>query len=381
MEYRLIATTVFGMEAITAYEIKALGYENVVVENGRVLFDADERGLVRANLWLRTAERIFVLIREFKATTFESLFNHIVEYRWEKWLPEDATFPVNAKSINSKLFSLSDIQRIGKKAISKRMTSVYQNEWHDETGPTFDIHINILKDMVTVAIDTSGTGLHKRGYRERANQAPMKETLAAGLVNIARWQPKIPLIDPMCGSGTIAIEAAMIARRIAPGLKRKFSSELWPCIDASLWQEERDKAYKEIITDVDVSICGYDIDPRTVEIAKENAKLAGVDDIVHFEVRPVQKFLTKENYGYIICNPPYGDRLEDKVSIDKLYREMGAVFSDYPTWSKYIITSYEAFESAYGSKASKNRKLYNGRIKTYFYQYYGEKPPRRGTVS
>jgi len=185
----------------------------------------------------------------------------------------------------------------------------------------------------------------------------------------------------MCGSGTLAIEAAMLARNIAPGLKRKFSSELWPNIDNALWQEEREKAYEQINQDIDVSISGYDIDPRTIEIAKLNAKLAGVDDIIHFEVRPVQKFLTKENYGYIICNPPYGDRLEDKVTIDKLYREMGEVFSGYPTWSKYIITSYESFESAYGSKSTKNRKLYNGRIKTYFYQYFGEKPPRRGTIS
>jgi putative N6-adenine-specific DNA methylase len=378
MNYRLIATTVFGLEAIAAYEIKALGFENVIVENGRVFFDGTAEDIVRANLWLRCVERVFIVVGQFKATSFEALFNGVNALPWEVYISEKAAFPVNAKSVKSKLFSLSDIQKIAKKAIVKRLSQLYGVTWFEETGETYDLTVSILNDEVTVMIDTSGEGLHKRGYREKGNEAPMKETLAAGLLQVARWQPKIPLIDPMCGSGTIVIEAALIAKNIAPGLNRHFASEAWPKIDKSIWKAERMKAYAAIRQQVDVSICGYDINPKSIAIARENAILAGVDDIIEFSERAVQALETKARYGYILCNPPYGERLSEVKAVEKLYAEMGKAFKRLPTWSKYIITSFESFETAYGTKANKNRKLYNGRIKTYFYQYFGEKPPKTG---
>lgn len=377
MKYRCIATAVFGMEAIVGQELKDLGYDNVTVENGRVLFDADALGIAKANLWLRTAERVYIKVGSFKATSFEQLFEGVFKLPWELYLHKDATFPVNANSVKSKLFSLSDIQSISKRAIVKRLTGLYKVEWFKETGETYSITVSILKDEVTVSIDTSGKGLHKRGYRELGNEAPLKETLAAGLLLVSKWQPKIHLIDPFCGSGTIVIEAAMIAKNIAPGLSRSFDSEKWPIIGESVWKTVKKEAYACIKHDVDILIEGYDIDKRSINIARHNAEIAGVDDIVHFQVRDVKDFSTKNQYGYIICNPPYGERLNDLLEVKKLYKLMGNVFKPYTTWSKYIITSYEDFEDAYGSKSTKNRKLYNGRIKTYFYLYFGEKPPRR----
>lgn len=377
MKFRCIATAVFGMEAIVGQEIKDLGYENVVVENGRVLFDADALGVAKANLWLRTAERVYIMVGQFKATTFEQLFDQIYKLPWEVYLHKEATFPVNAKSVKSKLFSLSDIQSISKRAIVKRLTNLYKVEWFKETAETYAITVSILKDEVTVVIDTSGKGLHKRGYRELGNEAPLKETLAAGLLLVSKWQPKIHLIDPFCGSGTIVIEAAMMAKNIAPGLNRNFDSEKWTFIPADVWKVARKEAFESIKQDVDILIEGYDIDKRSIGIARHNAEVAGVDDIVHFQVRDVKDFSTKYQYGYIICNPPYGERLNELEEVRKLYTLMGKVFAPYKTWSKYVITSYEDFEKAFGSDATKNRKLYNGRIKTYFYLYFGEKPPKK----
>lgn len=377
MKFRCMATAVFGMEAIVGQEIKSLGYENVVVENGRVLFDSDAYGIAKANIWLRTAERVHIIVGMFKATTFEQLFDQVYKLPWEVYLNKEATFPVNAKSVKSKLFSLSDIQSISKRAIVKKLSGLYKVEWFKETAETYSITVGILKDEVTVSIDTSGAGLHKRGYRERGNDAPLKETLAAGLLLVSKWQPKIHLIDPFCGSGTIVIEAAMMAKNIAPGLNRKFDSELWPFIDPAIWKQARKEAYEAILHDVDIKIEGYDIDPRSIKVARENAELAGVEDIVHFQVRDVKDFSTKDQYGYIICNPPYGERLNELEDVKKLYKLMGKIFLPYKTWSKYIITSYEEFETTFGEKATKNRKLYNGRIKTYFYLYFGEKPPKK----
>ncbi len=376
MKFRCIATAVFGMEAIVGQEIKALGFENVVVENGRVLFDADERGIVQANLWLRTAERVYIQVGHFKATTFEQLFDQIFELPWELYIHKEATFPVNANSVKSKLFSLSDIQSISKRAIVKRLSKLYRTEWFKETAETYSIKVSLLKDEVTVAIDTSGTGLHKRGYREKGNEAPLKETLAAGLLLVSKWHARYHLIDPFCGSGTIPIEAAMIAMDIAPGLNRTFDAEKWPFIKQEIWQDERKKAHDRIIRDSEAKIEGYDIDRRAIGVARQNAELAGVSDIVHFQVRDVNDFSTKGQYGYILCNPPYGERLNEVESVKKLYQLMGKLFAPYKTWSKYIITSYDDFENAYGEKSTKNRKLYNGRIKTHFYMYFGEKPPR-----
>ncbi|HAS73492.1 MAG TPA: RNA methyltransferase [Clostridiales bacterium UBA8960] len=377
MNYRCIATAVFGMEAIVGQELKTLGYENVTVENGRVLFDADEMGIAKANLWLRTAERVTIMVGEFKATSFEQLFDNVNKLPWELYLHKEATFPVNAKSVKSKLFGLSDIQSISKRAIVKRLTNVYKVEWFKETEETYSVTVAILKDDVTVMIDTSGKGLHKRGYRELGNEAPLKETLAAGLLLVSKWQPKIHLIDPFCGSGTIVIEAAMIAKNIAPGLNRAFDSEKWKFIGEDVWKAAKKEAYESIKHDLDIVLEGYDIDKRSVNIARHNAEIAGVDDIVHFQVRDVLDFSSKNQYGYIICNPPYGERLNELEEVRKLYQLMGKVFSPFKTWSKYIITSYDDFEKAYGSQATKNRKLYNGRIKTHFYLYFGEKPPKK----
>lgn len=378
MKLRLIATAVFGMEAIVAEEIKALGYENIVVENGRVLFDSDVEGMIKANLWLRCAERVFIMMGTFKATTFEALFEGIHKLPWEAYIAKDAAFPIDAKSVKSTLFSLSDIQSISKKAIVKRLTKLYKIEWFEESKETYKILVSILKDEVTVMMDTSGSGLHRRGYREKGNEAPLKETLAAGLIAVSRWRPSMPLVDPCCGSGTIIIEAAMIAKNIAPGLNRKFDCESFRWVDQGLVKSVRKQAYEAIVQgDLEVHLQGYDIDSRSIQIARDNAELAGVDDIVHFQVRDLADFSSPKPYGYIICNPPYGERLNEKMAVEKLYQLMGKVFEPFRGWSKYIITSHEGFEKAYGSKATKNRKLYNGRIKTYFYQYFGERPPRK----
>lgn len=377
MKLRLIATAVFGMEAIVAQEIKDLGFENVVVENRRVLFDSDELGLARANMWLRTAERVFICVGQFKANKFETLFDEINKLPWEVYIAKDAAFPVDAKSVKSTLFSLSDIQSLTKKAIVKRLTKLYRVEWFEETQETYRILVSILKDEVTVSIDTSGSGLHRRGYRAKGNEAPLKETLAAGLLFVSKWKAERPLIDPFCGSGTIVIEAAMMAKNIAPGLNREFDSEKWRWIGPEIWQKVRNEAKESVIEALDVKIEGYDMDPRAISIARENAVLAGVADIVHFQVRDVKDFSTSRQYGTIICNPPYGERLNEVKEVEQLYKVMGKVFKPYSTWSKYIITSHDGFENAYGEKSTKNRKLYNGRIKTHFYMYFGERPPRQ----
>ncbi len=378
--YNMIATAAFGIEAVVGQELKELGFENVVVENGRCLFTADEEGICKANMWLRTAERVFLHLATFKARTFTELFDQVEALPWEDLIPVDGKFPVNAKSVKSKIFSLSDIQSISKKAIVKRLGAKYGVSWFEETGAEFPIHIGFLKDEVTVSIDTSGTGLHKRGYREVGNEAPLKETLAAALVKISRWRPFIPLIDPMCGSGTILIEAAMIARNIAPGLNRKFISETWPLIPDGTWKKVKQEAYQAIDLDTPLNIQGYDIDQRSVRIATKNAEKAGLEEDIHFQVRDAKDTSSAKQYGYIITNPPYGERLSDQKEVEKIYRMMGEAYGKMDTWSVYVLTSHENFERSYGKKSTKNRKLYNGRIKTYFYQYFGPRPPKRKTI-
>lgn len=375
MKLILMATAAFGLEAVTAGELKDLGFENVVIENGHVLFETDERGLIRANLWLRTAERVFVVIGRFKAMTFEQLFDQTTALPWETYIPLGGKFPVDAKSVKSKLFSLSDIQSISKKAVVKRLSEKYGVEWLPEEKGDYAIQVSILKDEVIVALDASGTGLHKRGYREIGTEAPMKETLAAGLLIISKWRPNIPLIDPFCGSGTIVIEAALMAQNIAPGLNRTFAFVDWEWIEDSLYKAERTAAYGAIRQEEEISIQGYDKDPKAIRVAKHNAEVAGVDEVIHLQVRDVEAFSTKAPFGSIICNPPYGERLNALSEAEALYRLMGRVFAPYTTWSKYILTSHEGFEALYGERATKNRKLYNGRIKTYFYQYFGKRRP------
>jgi putative N6-adenine-specific DNA methylase len=374
---RLVATTAFGIEAIAAQEIKNLGFENVVTENGRVIYDSDLTGIAKSNLWLRTPDRIYILLDSFIAKSFEDLFNKINNIPWENYIEEDGEFPVNAKSVKSTLFSLSDIQSISKKAIVNRLSDHYKVQWFNETGNEFSIVVAILKDKVSVLLDTSGDALHKRGYRAQGNIAPLKETLAAALVLISRWKPQIQLIDPMCGSGTLLIEAALIGKNIAPGINRKFVSEYWKCIPEGVYEKAREEAYSMIDNEKELVLEGYDIDPRAIRVAIENAELAGVKDNIHFQARDFKDFSTNKKNGYIIINPPYGERLGGGIDeVKELYREMGEKLIPLTTWSKYIITSYEDFEVEYGQKATKNRKLYNGRIKTYYYQYYGERPKR-----
>ncbi len=376
----IIATSTFGIESIVAREVKDLGYENIIVENGKVTFVGNEEAICKSNLWLRCADRVYIKVGEFKATTFEELFQQVKALPWTDYLPINAKFPVNAKSVKSQLFSLSDIQAISKKAIVEKMKEIYLKDWFEETGNEYPILVSILKDKVTVMIDTSGVGLHKRGYREVASAAPLKETLAAAMLKISRWNPKISFIDPLCGSGTIAIEAALMGRNIAPGLNRSFISEDWDIIPKEVWKKAKKEAYSSIEYDKELDISGYDIDDRVVKIAMENSIEAGVDDCIHFQARPVSELSTKKKYGYIICNPPYGERLSEKDEVEKLYKEMGKVFSNLDTWSYYVLTSYEEFAKCFGKKATKNRKLYNGRIKCYFYQYFGPKPPRINKV-
>ncbi len=376
-KFNLIATAAFGIEAVVAREIKELGYENVVVENGRVTFTGNEEAICKSNLWLRCADRLYLKVGEFTATTFEELFQQVKALPWENYLPVDANFPVNAKSVKSKLFSLSDIQAISKKAIVESMKETYMQDWFEETGSKYPIMVSILKDKVTVSIDTSGAGLHKRGYREVGSEAPLKETLAAAMIKISRWRPDRVLIDPFCGSGTIPIEAALIGRNIAPGLNRGFISEEWDMIPKDLWKKVKKEAYEAIDHDIELNISGYDIDGRVTNIAMNNAIEAGVDDCIHFQRRAVRDLSSKKKYGYIICNPPYGERLSEKKEVENLYKEMGRVFTNLETWSYYVITSHEEFQQCFDRKADKNRKLYNGRIKCYFYQYFGPRPPRR----
>ncbi len=376
-KFNLIATAAFGIEAVVAREIKELGYENVVVENGRVTFTGNEEAICRSNLWLRCADRLYLKVGEFTATTFEELFQQVKALSWENYLPIDANFPVNAKSVKSKLFSLSDIQAISKKAVVESMKETYMQDWFEETGSKYPIMVSILKDKVTVSIDTSGVGLHKRGYREVGSEAPLKETLAAAMIKISRWRPDRALIDPFCGSGTIPIEAALIGRNIAPGLNRGFISEEWDMIPKELWKKVKKEAYEAIDHDIELNISGYDIDGRVTNIAMNNAIEAGVDDCIHFQRRSVNELSSKKKYGYIVCNPPYGERLSEKKEVENLYKEMGRVFTNLDTWSYYVITSHEEFQQCFCKKADKNRKLYNGRIKCYYYQYFGPRPPRR----
>lgn len=377
-QIEIVATSTFGLEAIVAQEIKALGYKDLQIENGKVTFFADRSAIPKANLWLRTADRVFVKVGEFKALTFEELFEKTKALPWEKWIPKLGSFPIyKAKSVKSKLFSLSDCQSIAKKAIVERLKQEYQVDWFEETGAQYPIQVSILKDLVTLLIDTSGVGLHKRGYREYGAEAPIKETLAAAMILLSRWDPSREFIDPLCGSGTIPIEAAMIGRNIAPGLQRNFVSEDWEVIPKELWKQARVEAMKAIEVNKDFRVLGSDIDGKALRQARENAEKAGVDDCVYFQKLPVQELQSRKKYGVIISNPPYGERLGDSKQVEALYRDMGKVFSQLDSWSYFIITSHLEFEKHFGKKADKNRKLYNARILTYLYQYLGPFPPRK----
>lgn len=375
-KYQIIATAAMGLEALVAKEVRALGYE-CEVENGKVIFEGDESAIARANLWLRTADRIKIKVGEFKAYTFDELFEKTKALPWEKYIPEDAEFPVIGKSVKSKLFSVSDCQAIVKKAVVESLKQHYKrNGWFEETGALYRIEVALLKDVATITIDASGHGLHKRGYRIDQGEAPLKETLAAALVMLTNWAPDRPFIDPFCGSGTIPIEAAMIGQNIAPGFNREFVSEGWGWIPEKVWDNARIEAEDLANYDQPIDITGTDIDHRMVNIATENAFEAGFGDLISFKQMQVKDITTKKEYGVIVGNPPYGERLGDKKAVEHMYKEMGQAFEKLDTWSVYIMTSNEQFEQFYGKPATKKRKLFNGFIRTDLYQYWGKKPPR-----
>ena len=374
-KFRLLATTAFGTEGITKKEIEKLGFKNILVENGKVFFDSDKAGICKANLWLRTASKVYWVIGEFKSSTFSDLYDEVYDLPWEKILNENAKFPVNAKSIKSTLYSLPSIQSISKKAIVDRLKNELDIEILDESKEEYEILIDILNDKVTVRINTSGEGLFKRGYRLENNDAPMRETLAATLVSISNWKSSIPLIDPMCGTGTILIEAALYGNNIAPGLYRKFEFEKWPFISEELIGRERESALQQI-TNREMTIKGYDIDEEVIEVAKANALRAGVSGNIEFSNRDLKEFDTEIEYGYIISNPPYGERLGTYDDAKYINTLLGKTFNELKTWSMYIFTAFDQFEYVFGKKATKNRKMYNGKLKCYFYQYYGPRPPK-----
>lgn len=372
---RLLATTAFGTEGITKKEVKRLGFKNIEVENGKVFFDSDIAGLCKANLWLRTASKVYWVIGEFKSFDFENLYNHVYDLPWENILNIHSEFPVHAKSVKSKLYSLSSIQSISKKAIVDRLRNKLNRRVLDEKGEKYEILVDILKDKVTVRINTTGEGLFKRGYRLENNEAPMRETLAATLVNITNWKAKIPLVDPLCGTGTILIEAALYGKNVAPGLNRKFDFENWPIIDDDIIKKEREDA-RDKIEDREMKLIGYDRDPEVIEVAKANAERAGVSDKIEFKVRDLKEFESNIEYGYLITNPPYGERLGTYDEAKYINKLLGKKFSELETWSMYVFTSFDDFEKVFSKKATKNRKLYNGSLKCYFYQYYGPRPPK-----
>ena len=377
--YELVVPCHFGLEAVTKREIYDLGYEISRVEDGRVTFIGDEEAICRSNIFLRTAERVLLQVGRFHATTFDELFEGIKALPWENYIPRDGKFWVKkASSIKSKLFSPSDIQSIAKKAMVERLKEVYHVSWFEEDGAPYPVRIFLLKDEVMVTLDTSGDSLHKRGYRLMTSKAPLTETLAAALILLTPWRRDRILVDPFCGSGTFPIEAAMIASGIAPGMNRSFTAEEWTnFIPKNLWYEAVEEAQEQMDTEVKVDIQGYDIDPEVVKAARENAKRAGVEHMIHFQQRAVADLSHPKKYGFIITNPPYGERLEDKEDLPQLYSEIGASYRNLDSWSMYLITSYEDTEKYIGRKADKNRKIYNGMLKTYFYQFMGPKPPRR----
>lgn len=373
MNFKLIATCAAGIESIVGNELKHLGYK-VNVENGRVRFDGDVADIAKINLWLRTADRIKIVVGEFTAKTFEELFQGVEGLNWEDFLPLDAEFPVAGKSQKSTLHNVPSVQAITKKAIVTKMSTVYHRRTKlPETGALYPIEVAINKDKVLITLDTTGSSLFKRGYRVNKGGAPLKENMAAALVLLARWYPEMPFVDPVCGSGTIPIEAALIGCNIAPGLKRNFAFENWDWVDKDIIKQAREQAQAAIKKDIDLDISGYDIDGSMIEIAKENAVQAGVQDIVNFKQMAVKDFKTDKINGVIVANPPYGERLSDKEHVHQLYQQMGKLYQPLTSWSKYILTSDLQFEQFYGTKATKRRKLYNGSLRTDFFQYWGKK--------
>ncbi len=374
----LIAPCHFGLEAVLKKEITDLGYEIVQVEDGRVTFCGEEEAISRANIFLRTAERVLLKIGKIRAVTFEELFEKVKALPWERYVPSDGKFWVTkASSVKSRLFSPSDIQSIVKKAIVERLKTVYHMEWFPETGAEYPIRVSFMKDEATICLDTTGLSLHKRGYRTMVSKAPIKETLAAALILLTPWKKDRILVDPFCGSGTIPIEAAMIAANMAPGMNRSFTAEKWTnLLKRKCWYQAVDEAEDLIDRKISADIQGYDLDGEIIKAARQNAEAAGVDHLIHLQQRPLSALSHPKKYGFLISNPPYGERLEEKEHLPDLYTEIGERFAALDSWSMYLITSYEEAEHYIGRKADKNRKIYNGMLKTYYYQFLGPKPPR-----
>ena len=378
--YELIVPCHFGMEAVLKREIIDLGYDVSEVTDGRVTFLGDEEAVARANVFLRTAERILIKVGSFVATDYEELFQGTKAIPWEEFIPSDGKcWVTKAASVKSKLFSPSDIQRVMKKAIADRLQDVYRLNWLPETGESFPLRVFLLKDQVTIGLDTTGESLHKRGYRKLTAKAPIAENLAAALIMLTPWHADRILVDPFCGSGTIPIEAAMMAANMAPGMHRDFTAQTWEhLVTKRLWYDTIDEANDLVDLNVETDIQGYDIDNEMVTIARENAKLAGVDKLIHFQRRDVKDLSHPKKYGFIITNPPYGERLQEKAEMPAIYQTLGERWQRLDAWSLYVITAYEQAEKDLGRKADKNRKIYNGMMKTYYYQFLGPKPPKRG---
>jgi len=377
-EYTLVAPCFFGVEKMLNREIQNLGYEIIKTEDGRVTYKTDEAGIAKSNIYLRCAERVHLKVAEFEAKSFDELFEGTKRINWAKYIPFGAQFPISkASSIKSKLYSTPDIQSIVKKAIVESLKKSYlETGLLKEDKEKYPIFVFIHKDKVTLTIDTSGTALHKRGYRERANKAPIRETLAAAIMELVPWKPGRTLVDPMCGSGTLLIEAAMKGINMAPGMNREFISESWRIMDKKIWWDVRREAYAKVDEDLEFKIYGYDIDEEALEIARENAEIAGVADYIEFNYGDATEFTSNEEYGFIVTNPPYGERLEDADTVKMLYKQLGYTFRKLKNWSYYLITSYEDFENEFGEEASRRRKLYNGMLKSNLYQYIGPRPPK-----
>lgn len=374
-----IAPCHFGLESVLKREIQDLGYEIVLVEDGRVTFCGEIEAVCRANIFLRTAERILLKVGSFPAVTFEELFDRTKEIPWEDYIPEDGKFWVaKAASVKSRLFSPSDIQSIMKKAMVERLKLKYHTQWFQESGASYPVRVFLMKDIVTVGIDTTGVSLHKRGYRPAAGKAPIAENLAAALIMLTPWKKDRILVDPFCGSGTFPIEAAMMAANIAPGMNRSFIAETWAnLVEKRAWYEAVNESHDMIRDEIETDIQGYDADPEVLRTARRNAEDAGVAHLIHFQQREVKDLSHPKKYGFIITNPPYGERLEEKSALPQLYREFGEAFRRLDSWSAYMITSYEDAERYFGRKADRNRKIYNGMLRTYFYQFQGPKPPKK----
>ncbi|WP_067836416.1 THUMP domain-containing class I SAM-dependent RNA methyltransferase [Amphibacillus sediminis] len=370
---KLLATAAMGLEAVVAQEVKALGYQDVKVDNGKISFEAPLSAIPRCNLWLRTADRVKIVVGEFKATTFDQLFEQTKALDWERYIPENGNFPVIGKSVKSTLYSVSDCQAIVKKAVAEKLKQKHGVALRlPETGALYRIEVALLKDQVTLTIDTSGTGLHKRGYRIGQGEAPLKETLAAALVQLTNWRPEFPLVDLFCGSGTILIEAALIGQNIAPGFNRSFSSEEWDFIPNQTWENAFEEAEQLAQYDQPLNITGTDLDPKMIEIAKANAIEAGLADLINWKQMIASDFHPKQHNGYVISNPPYAERIGELKTVEQIYRDLGKSLRQDPSWSSYILTSNEKFEQLFGAKATKKRKLFNGYLKVDYYQYFGK---------